>query len=126
MRREVWTLTKAFTFEAAHHLPAHDGKCRRVHGHSWAVQLEVFGHTLFENGPKADMVIDYGDITAAFEPLWETCLDHHDLNATTKLPNPTSEALARWIYDNMIAHLPNLVSVTVRETCTSECRYARG
>jgi len=121
----TWSLRKTIRFEAAHHLPAHDGKCARVHGHSWEAELEVRGGALHTYGPKAGMLIDYGDIAAAVEPLWQDYLDHHDLNVTTRLANPTSEELARWLFDNISHVLTALEAVTIRETCTSECRYAR-
>lgn len=119
-----WTLSKTIRFEAAHHLPSHDGKCARVHGHSWEAIIEVWGPTLHEHGPKVGMLIDYGDMSAALEPVVDGFLDHHDLNLTTGLDNPTSEELARWLFDMMEPKLPGLEAVTIRETCTSECRYA--
>jgi 6-pyruvoyltetrahydropterin/6-carboxytetrahydropterin synthase len=119
-----WTLRKTVRFEAAHHLPHHDGKCRRVHGHSWEAVIEVRGRSLWQDGPKTGMVMDYGEISQAVDPIWEDYLDHHDLNATTGLDSPTSERLAKWLFDTLAPHLyENLVAVTIRETCTSECRY---
>jgi 6-pyruvoyltetrahydropterin/6-carboxytetrahydropterin synthase len=120
---ERWTIRKTIRFEAAHRLPSHDGKCARLHGHSWEAVIEVAGTRLHTGGPKVGMVLDFGDIADAVDPLLESHLDHHDLNATTGLENPTSEELARWLFAQLAA-LPNLVAVTVRETCTSECRYA--
>jgi len=81
----VWTIRKTFRFEAAHHLPAHDGKCRRVHGHSWVGVIEVRDSQVHANGPKAGMVVDYGDLSDLVDPLVEQFLDHHDLNMTTGL-----------------------------------------
>jgi len=122
----MWTLAKSFRFEAAHHLPSHDGKCRRVHGHSWVGELEVRGDILHTTGPKRGMVIDYGDLSAALAPLVEEVLDHHDLNLTTGLPDPTSEAIAEFIFRWLTSRLEGLVAVTIHETCTSRCRYAPG
>lgn len=118
-----WTLRKTFHFEASHQLPLHDGKCARLHGHSWQMYVCVQGETLQETGPEAGMVMDYGRITAAVRPLLDTSLDHWHLNDTTRLPNPTSEALAAWIYTQLAPLLPGLVSVVVEETCTSACEY---
>jgi 6-pyruvoyltetrahydropterin/6-carboxytetrahydropterin synthase len=120
----MWTLRKQFRFEAAHHLPQHDGKCARVHGHSWVGWLEVQGDHLDTDGPKAGMVLDYADLADAVDPLVETVLDHWDLNATTGLLNPTSEALAEWIFLHVKPWLPALVAVEIEETCTASCRYA--
>lgn len=48
----VWTLRKDFTFEAAHLLPHHDGKCARLHGHSWRMTVEIQSDRLETEGPK--------------------------------------------------------------------------
>jgi 6-pyruvoyltetrahydropterin/6-carboxytetrahydropterin synthase len=119
----MWTLRKTFRFEAAHRLPQHDGKCARLHGHSWVADIEVRGDRLHAGGSQAGMVLDYGDLSAIARPLIDGYLDHYDLNVTTGLTNPTSEELARWIYDRLLPYLPLLSAVTIHETCTSECRY---
>src|SRR3546814_20728790 len=66
--------------------------------------------------------MDFGDIKAAFRPLYEQ-LDHHYLNEVEGLENPTSERLAAWIWERLVPALPQLSEVVVRETCTSGCRY---
>ena len=120
----MFTLTKDFRFEAAHHLPKHDGKCQRVHGHSWVGRIEVTGGALQPSGPKAGMLVDYADLSAAIEPWWKNYLDHWDLNETTKLENPTSEELARWIFLKLKPSLPGLAAVEIEETCTCKARYS--
>lgn len=105
-------------------MPLHNGKCARLHGHSWIAAVEVEGATLIEDGAKSGMVLDYGDLSALVRPLVAVYLDHHYLNETTGLINPTSEELARWIYLRLTGIVPGLTAVTVYETCTSECRYA--
>ncbi len=119
----MFLLKKTFHFEAAHHLPLHDGRCQRNHGHSWVGEVEVQGTSLQWEGPKTGMVIDYGDISQVLIPLVLEFLDHHDLNETTGLPNPTSEELARWIFNKLAGKLKGLVAVTIHETCTCSCRY---
>jgi 6-pyruvoyltetrahydropterin/6-carboxytetrahydropterin synthase len=113
-------LAKTFRLEAAHHLPhvPADHKCRRVHGHSFRVTVRVVGAV----DPGSGWVMDYADLAAAFEPL-RLRLDHHDLNTVEGLDNPTSEHLARWIWDRLSTALPALSSITVHETCTSSCTY---
>ena len=61
------------------------------------------------------------DIKAAFAPV-TTQLDHHYLNEVEGLENPTSENLARWIWERLAGMLP-LSQIVVRETCTSGCVY---
>lgn len=54
-------------------------------------------------------------------------LDHHYLNESTNLENPTSEELARWIFNYLQEDgLESLYAVEIRETCTSACTYFGG
>ena len=113
-------LRKTFQFEAAHllpHLPK-THKCRRLHGHSFRVEIAVEG----ECDPKLGWLMDYADLSAAFKPTWEK-LDHHYLNQIRGLENPTSEVLAVWIWKRLKPRLPLLREVVVAETCLSQCIY---
>lgn len=121
---DSWKLDKRFTFEAAHKLPHHDGKCRRLHGHSWAVVVSVHSNELQWDGPKQGMVVDYSDIKKAMKPLLEEYLDHHYLNETLDMESATSELIAQWLYERLRESLPNLCCVTVEETCTCACTYS--
>jgi 6-pyruvoyltetrahydropterin/6-carboxytetrahydropterin synthase len=119
----MFTLTKEFRFEASHRLPKHDGKCARLHGHSWRMRVVLFAKDVQQTGAKAGMVQDFGEVSKVVQPLIERYLDHWHLNDTTQLDNPTSEELARWIFLQLKPLLPLLVAVEVDETCTSSCRY---
>lgn len=114
------TLTKSFTFEAAHSLPTfpEGHKCRRLHGHSFRVEVRVSG----EMDEAKGYLVDYGEIKAACEPIRKQ-LDHYYLNEIEGLENPTSEVLARWIWQRLKPALPLLTAVVVQETCTSACEY---
>ncbi|MGH9206400.1 MAG: 6-carboxytetrahydropterin synthase QueD [Acidimicrobiales bacterium] len=111
---------KEFGFEAAHRLPnvPPDHKCARLHGHSFRVSL----HTEGSIGDETGWVRDFADLTSAMEPVLGR-LDHHYLNEIEGLENPTSEILARWIWEQVLVSLPELSQVVVRETCTSGCVY---
>jgi 6-pyruvoyltetrahydropterin/6-carboxytetrahydropterin synthase len=111
---------KEFRFEAAHRLPnvAPDHKCSRLHGHSFAVKLTVSGDV----NKRSGWVMDFSDISKAFKPIYEQ-LDHYYLNEIDGLENPTSENLARWIWQKLKPGLPELSEVEIRETCTSGCIY---
>jgi 6-pyruvoyltetrahydropterin/6-carboxytetrahydropterin synthase len=110
---------REFTFEAAHRLPQvpPGHKCARLHGHSFRVEVHVGGDV----DPTTGWIMDFADIKAAFSPLYDQ-LDHHYLNEVSGLENPTSEILARWIWQHLVDSLP-VCAVVVRETCTSGCVY---
>lgn len=120
---EAWELRKKFRFEAAHFLPHHDGKCKRLHGHSWQGEVVIIGNYLQQEGAKQGMVMDYSDLSRPVKAMVEGYLDHYLLNETLELENPTSEEVARWIYHRLIPDLPELQSVVIEETCTSRCVY---
>ncbi|NEQ08338.1 MAG: 6-carboxytetrahydropterin synthase QueD [Moorea sp. SIO4E2] len=123
---EEWLIYKEFRFEAAHRLPHHDGKCSRLHGHSWVGRVYVKGNQLIEEGSKQGMIMDYGDIKTYLKPLLDNFLDHYYLNETTGLENPSSEAIAKWVFERLEeAGLPGLYAVEIQETCTSGTRYSR-
>lgn len=111
---------KRFQIEAAHYLPnlPADHKCRRMHGHSFMVEVHVGG----EPDPELGWVMDFADIKTAFQPLFEQ-LDHRLLNDIDGLENPTSENLARWIWSRLENRLPGLSRVVVQETCNAGCSY---
>lgn len=99
-----------FSFEAAHFLPnlPEDHKCRRLHGHSFTVELA---------GPRAHAMAE-----AARELVYDT-LDRTSLNDIPGLENPTSEQLAVWIWERVQPRIPGLEAVVVAETCTARCIY---
>jgi 6-pyruvoyltetrahydropterin/6-carboxytetrahydropterin synthase len=75
-----------------------------------------------EVDPARGYLIDYGDIKKATDPIVAQ-LDHFYLNEIEGLKNPTSENLARWIWDRLRPVLPLVSAITVHETCTSTCEY---
>jgi 6-pyruvoyltetrahydropterin/6-carboxytetrahydropterin synthase len=113
-------LVHEFRFEAAHRLPGvpPGHKCSRLHGHSFRVELAVAGPV----DPTTGWLMDFQKLYDAWRPLFEL-LDHHYLNEVVGLENPTSEVLARWVWDRIKPVLPPLVRVTVFETCESRCEY---
>ena len=113
-------LTHEFRFEAAHRLPKVPAghKCARLHGHSFRVELAVEGPV----NPETGWFLDFGELFAAWQPLHDQ-LDHNYLNEVEGLANPTSENLARWVWDRVKAAIPALTQVTVSETCDSRCEY---
>jgi 6-pyruvoyltetrahydropterin/6-carboxytetrahydropterin synthase len=112
---------REFRFEAAHRLPAVDPahKCARLHGHSYRLVVTVTGDVT----PETGMVIDFAEIAEAVGPLVKEFLDHRYLNDVGGLENPTSENVAKWVWERVAERLPGLSAVEVAETCTSAVVY---
>ncbi|MFM7580768.1 MAG: 6-carboxytetrahydropterin synthase QueD [Microcystaceae cyanobacterium] len=120
----MWLIYKEFRFEAAHRLPHHPGKCQRLHGHSWLGRVYLHSDRLIPEGGEQGMVMDFGRLQDYLTPLLENYLDHYYLNETLDIESPTSEAIAEWIAQQLLARgLKELHSVEIRETCTSGTRY---
>jgi 6-pyruvoyltetrahydropterin/6-carboxytetrahydropterin synthase len=111
---------KEFSIEAAHWLPnvPEGHKCRRLHGHSFRVEIHVSGPVDEHLG----WVMDFAEIKREFKAIHEQ-IDHRCLNDINGLENPTSENLARWLWARLLPALPSLSRIVVRETCTSGCSY---
>jgi len=122
----MWLVSKEFRFEASHVLPHHDGKCARLHGHSWRMRVFVADSELYTVGCKRGMVTDFNDVKKFVQPLVDEYLDHHHLNDTTGLENPTCEELARWVMGKLEESHPGLFcGVQIDETCTSSCLHGK-
>lgn len=127
MRKRGMIIKKKFTFEAAHMLPLHDGPCRRLHGHSWVMWISVGTDIgIKEDGPKSGMLMDFGDMKSIVNPIVDDYLDHHYLNDSTGLSDPTSENICIWIHGKLLgAQWPKgirIEEIEIEETCTSSCR----
>lgn len=86
-------------FEAAHRIAGYNGKCDRLHGHSWIVEAAVTGQKL----DKLGMLVDFKVVKGRLRELLEG-LDHQFLNelpAFAEGYNPTAEHLAQYIYEEM-------------------------
>ena len=113
-------LVHEFRFEAAHLLPKVPAghKCARLHGHSFKIEVAIAGPVNEATG----WFIDYSLLYDAWAPL-HAQLDHNYLNDVPGLENPTSELLARWIWNRLKTALPSIARVTVFETCDARCEY---
>ncbi|MGD0636088.1 MAG: 6-carboxytetrahydropterin synthase QueD [Beijerinckiaceae bacterium] len=113
-------ISQAFTFEAAHRLPnvPETHRCRRLHGHSYRVELRLEGPV----DPDSGFVADFFDLEAAFAPLL-ACLDHNTLNEVAGLENPTAENIAIWIWERIRPVLPQISAVVVFETPNCWAEY---
>ena len=115
-------ITKTYRFEASHLLPHHDGKCAKLHGHSYRLDVSVVG-PLCVDGPKAGMVMDFGDLSSIVKEHVVDVLDHSHLNEV--LPNPTCENLTIWMWGRLRSALPYLDEIVLWETETSRASVRR-
>ncbi len=90
------TVTISLTFSAAHRLPDHQGKCARLHGHTYGLEVTVEG-TPQESGPSVGMVMDFGDLRERVGRLIVDRLDHQMLNELFDQV-PTTETVAAWVF----------------------------
>jgi len=119
-----YRIGKSFKFEAAHRLgdlPDHH-KCARVHGHSYAVEVTLVAQDL--SGPG--FVVDFAELEPVKQYLADT-FDHRLINDVVTV-EPTSENLARLIFDWCAEKLPlpdgvRVEAVKVSETATSWAEY---
>ncbi|HZO92727.1 MAG TPA: 6-carboxytetrahydropterin synthase QueD [Candidatus Baltobacteraceae bacterium] len=106
-------IRKSFTFEAAHVLPHHPGKCARLHGHSYRLDVALEG-PLQSEGPAAGMIEDFDVLTRVVKDAVVAELDHRSLNDV--IGNPTAELIAVWIWKRLASELPALAEIVVWET----------
>jgi 6-pyruvoyltetrahydropterin/6-carboxytetrahydropterin synthase len=111
-------------FSSAHQLRGYKGKCEQVHGHNWKVQVYVLAERLNE----IDIAIDFHDMKKMTEEITAQ-LDHHFLNDIFPFTekNPSSENIAKWIYDSLKKRLNDgnisLSAVTVWESDAASATY---
>jgi len=109
-------ICKEFYFDAAHMLPDYDGKCARLHGHTYKLEVVVGGKV------KSDgMVMDFSIVKKVVNEMVIEKLDHSYLNDVFK--NPTAEAMAVWIFDEIKRGIPGIVSVKLWEGQHSWVEY---
>ncbi len=93
------TITISTTFAAAHRLPDHEGKCCRLHGHTYGLEVTVEG-TPQQAGPATGMVMDFEELRRRVAELVVERLDHQLLNEVFDFV-PTSEAVAAWAFERL-------------------------
>ena len=115
-------IRKHFRFEAAHALPHHTGKCARMHGHSYRLEVAIEG-PLQTAGPATGMVEDFEVIDRVVREHAIAALDHYTLNDF--IENPTAENILLWIWDRLRGRLAGLTELVLWET-PSACAVLRG
>jgi 6-pyruvoyltetrahydropterin/6-carboxytetrahydropterin synthase len=103
-------IRRRFRFDAAHQLPRHPGKCRRLHGHSYELVVTVDGPVDGDSG----MVVDFSRLKRVVRERVVDALDHRHVNEL--LDNPTAERMAEWIWQRLADQLEGLVEIELHET----------
>jgi 6-pyruvoyltetrahydropterin/6-carboxytetrahydropterin synthase len=111
-------------FDAAHKIEGYEGKCARLHGHTYKVQVFVVAKEVGPIGISFDLRLLKEKLRKITEKL-----DHSFLNELEELGNPTVENISKYIFLNMKDNLPNgviLERTRVWETPRSWCEYFEG
>ena len=109
-------IRKHFRFEAAHVLPFHEGKCSRMHGHSYRLEVAVRG-PIQTGGPAKGMIEDFDTIKQIVRSRVIDVLDHRTLNDV--IENPTAEHIVMWVWRALEPHLAGLDELVLWETANS-------
>jgi 6-pyruvoyltetrahydropterin/6-carboxytetrahydropterin synthase len=116
----VFEITKAATFDAAHHFPSEPegSPYRRIHGHSFRVEATVCSETL---DAAHGWVADLGALDRALREAAEA-LDHGMLNEHAGLELPSLENLCLWFAGRLKPEWPGLCRIMVsRPTIHERC-----
>ena len=125
MKTSLWQLTVQDSFAAAHALRHYQGKCEALHGHNFGVEVCVEGQKLEE---PVQIVLDFGLLKQELKAVLKE-LDHKHLNEIPAFQsqNPSSENLARFIFQNLQPKLApyavRLVYVSVAESPKQSANY---
>jgi 6-pyruvoyltetrahydropterin/6-carboxytetrahydropterin synthase len=113
-------------YDSAHFLRNYQGKCERLHGHRYVVELALQTDVLDAAGIAFDFVIVKKELRDLANEL-----DHHNLNDLEAFleVEPSAENQARWFYDELKARFPAALAgamlyVRVWETPTQWAQYS--
>lgn len=110
-------VSKEFTFDAAHHLHAYEGKCKNLHGHTYKVVFGISGKP-----DEVGITVDFGQIKEIWKSEIEPFLDHRYLNETLPPMNTTAENMVVWLYEQMEHALSQQEAFLQQETRTEFVR----
>lgn len=120
-------VVKEFTFDSAHFLPFHEGKCKNVHGHTYKLQIGITAEPN-ENG----IVMDFGDLKKVITKIIIEEMDHQFLNSKETengfpAKSPTAENMVKWIVETVKVFAKETLSfVRLYETPTSYAEWRKG
>lgn len=110
-------VSKEFTFDAAHHLHAYEGKCKNLHGHTYKVVFGISGKP-----DEVGITVDFGQIKEIWKSEIEPFLDHRYLNETLPPMNTTAENMVVWLYEKLEHALSQQEAFIQQETRTEFVR----
>ncbi|MEK6564253.1 MAG: 6-carboxytetrahydropterin synthase QueD [Candidatus Omnitrophota bacterium] len=122
----MYKLSVKTEFSAAHNLRNYKGKCEELHGHNWKVEAVISAKKTGANG----LAMDFHEIKDLLKEILEE-LDHKHLNQIDyfRKNNPTSENIARYLFDRLDSQLKKgrvgLSEVTVWESDNCSATYYR-
>ncbi|AKO36359.1 6-carboxy-5,6,7,8-tetrahydropterin synthase [[Haemophilus] ducreyi] len=140
----MFKIAKEFSFDMAHMLDGHDGKCQNLHGHTYKLQVEVSGE-LVSNGAKRGMVMDYSDLKSIVKREILDLMDHayiYDLNNEREsqvaqllleldskvygIPSrTTAEQIVKYMFEKLAQVGLPVSLIRLWETPTSYCEYSK-
>lgn len=140
----MFKIAKEFSFDMAHMLDGHDGKCKNLHGHTYTLQVEICGE-LHSAGAKSGMVMDYSDLKKVVKSHILDQMDHAFIYDSTSekeckvaellnslesktfgIPaRTTAEQMAKYIFDTLTQVGLPVSLIRLWETPTSYCEYSR-
>ncbi len=94
----MYELTVRSEFEAAHKIKNYPGKCARLHGHNWIVEIVVKGSELNELGILVDFKILKSELNKVLEELDHQYLNELEIFAEKE---PTAENIAKIIFEKL-------------------------
>ncbi len=137
----MYMLKTSAEFDSAHFLSGYDGKCANIHGHRWTLEVTAAGEALLPEGPRAGMLMDFGELKAIVRELAEQfdhtliyeegtlrsrtveALQEEGFSLTPVPFRPTAENLARYFFGALRESCPFLKCVTVWETPENAAVY---
>lgn len=128
------TITRRFEVDVAHRLLNHESKCRNVHGHRYAFEVEIAGTRLDECGRLMDFSavaalvggwldekLDHGYVAQAGDPLVAVLEGLGSKVCVLQTPS-SIEHLVRYVHESVDGLLPaGLQVVRVRGYETPNC-----
>ena len=122
----TWILQTEFRFDSAHLIEGYDGKCARLHGHTYRVRMSAKSHKLNPSKylPTPDMVCDFRELKWPARDSTKGGLDHAYLNDILPI-STTAERIAEYIHQETKKRLPEGIelTVTIWETPDSWVEY---